>query len=122
MQFCIALYQEVAASPLSIPQLCPSPYEISSNTISPKGCEFHGRSFLPSHLFENDKFCNHTDVYWKDTMLRYAHTGNKQIHLAIVALQCALRMLRHLEILFETLSNCALCTSWAFGLLPKNLS
>jgi hypothetical protein len=55
-------------------------------------------------------------------MLRYAHTVGKQIHLAIVALQCALRMLRHLEILSETLSNCALCTSWAFGLQPKNLS
>ena len=43
-------------------------------------------------------------------------------HLAIVALQCALRMLRRLEIPSGTLSNCALCISWAFPLLPKNLS
>jgi len=55
-------------------------------------------------------------------MLRYAHTGDKQIHLAIVSLKCALRMLRHLEILSGTLSSFGLFTSWAFFLLSKNLS
>jgi len=46
----------------------------------------------------------------------------KRLLLAIVAPQGVLRKFHYLEIPFGTLSNYALCISWAFGHLPKNIS
>ena len=61
-------------------------------------------------------------VAWKGAKLHYVRIVGKQIHLAIVAPQGALRKLHYLEIPFGTLSNYALCISWAFGHLPNNIS
>jgi hypothetical protein len=75
-----------------------------------------------SHLSEIAKLYSRTVVSWEGTRLFFVRTVGKQSHFAIVALQGALYKLHYLKIPSGTLSNYALCTSWAFVYLPKNIS
>jgi hypothetical protein len=80
------------------------------------------KPFLLSHWSGIDRACSQTDAFGTDTKLPYVRTADKEIRLAIVAPQGALHKLRYLEIPSGTLSNYALCISWAFIHLPKSIS